>query len=313
MITTLPRKFKISFSGCQKACAMPFINDLGFVAQQNGAFTVIGAGSLGPKPATGIELYKDLPISDIVPLCTAAIEFFNECGDRENRRRARFRHVRERLGDEAFRQELDNRFKTLLKKNSDQTIVIKNTNQKLKMFAKLQLPNGDITAEDALALADCAESADIELRINLTHGLELYSRDSRTFPLPPKLAALTNLPTIVACPGCTTCPNSLTDCCATAQKLRETLKNITSAKHIHISGCPNDCAQSAVADIGLVGIIRTIEGIRTQCYRVLTGGGNGSTAERAHETAVQPADTVPHYIKGIFAEQTQSDSKDRSV
>ena len=35
---TLPRKFKISFSGCPKACAKPWLNDLGFVAQGDGWF-----------------------------------------------------------------------------------------------------------------------------------------------------------------------------------------------------------------------------------------------------------------------------------
>jgi sulfite reductase beta subunit-like hemoprotein len=311
MIATLPRKFKISFSGCRKACAMPFINDLAFVAQADGAFTVIGAGSLGPKPATGIELYKDMPVSDIVLLCRTAIEFFNECGDRENRRKARLRHVRERLGDEVFKQELDKRFEVLLAQSKKQIVNSKNTNQKLNLLARLQLPNGDIDADDALALADFSQPLDLELRLNLTHGLELYSSESRVLPLPPKLAALTSLPTVVACPGCTTCPNSLTDCCATADKLRETLKNITSAKCIHISGCPNDCAQAVVADIGLIGLIKTIDSTKGPAYRILTNGGKGKTATLAQEAAMLPADAVPQYIKGIFAEQPQSDSEGR--
>jgi len=59
VIFNLGRKFKISFSGCKQACARPWISDLGFIAQANGLFTVIGAGSLGPKPAPGIRFYKD--------------------------------------------------------------------------------------------------------------------------------------------------------------------------------------------------------------------------------------------------------------
>ena len=299
MITTLPRKFKISFSACSKACAKPFINDLGFVAQENGLFAAIGAGSLGSKPAMGIELYKDLPVSDIVPLCTAAIDFFAEHGDRQNRRKARLRHVRERFGDETFKQELDNRFKMLREKSSNQTIAIENTNQKLKMLARLQLPNGDIAAEDALALADFAESADLELRINLTHGLELYSRGGRMLPLPPKLTALTSLPTIVACPGCKTCPNALTDCCATAEQLRNHLR-LNSDTAVHISGCPNDCAQAVVADVGLIGLTKTIDGKKGPAYRILTNGGRGQTNKPATEQAVVPAEAVPEYIAKLL-------------
>ena len=94
LIFTLPRKFKISFSGCRKACAKPWLNDLGFITQSDGRFTVVGAGSLGPKPALGIELYRDVPAEKILPLCISAVEFFEQCGDRQNRRRARWRHVR---------------------------------------------------------------------------------------------------------------------------------------------------------------------------------------------------------------------------
>jgi sulfite reductase (ferredoxin) len=304
-ILSLPRKFKISFSGCPMACAKPFINDLGLVAQENGLFLAIGAGSLGPKPGIGINLYKNLSATDILPLCKAAIAFFNEEGDRQNRRKARLRHVRERLGDEAFKRELDKRFEKLREKNENQNVTIESKNKKLNLLTKLQLPNGDITARDALTLADYAEPLNLELRINLTHGLELYASAAHghasLLAMPPTLAALTNLPTIVACPGCKTCPNALTDCCATAENLREILKDTTSQKSIHISGCPNDCAQAVVADIGLVGIVRTIEGVRTQCYRVLTGGAGGSTAALAKETAVIPVDSVAQYVKAIIA------------
>ncbi len=35
-VYSLPRKFKISFSGCERFCAQPYINDLGFTAQVRG-------------------------------------------------------------------------------------------------------------------------------------------------------------------------------------------------------------------------------------------------------------------------------------
>lgn len=299
IFASLPRKFKISFSACQKACAKPFINDLAFTAQSNGLLTAVGAGSLGPKPATGIELYKNLSAADVIPLCQAAIEFFNEHGDRQNRRKARLRHVRQRLGNEAFRQELDGRFKTLREKRNNQSIAIESVNHELNRLLKLQLPNGDIAAEDALSLADCAEPLNLELRINLSHGLELYGSSGFDLRLPSQLTVLTDRPAIVACPGCKTCTNAITDCCATADKLRDALKNIKSEKYIHLSGCPNDCAQCAVADIGFIGMIRTIDGVRQQCYRVLKKGESGTTAKLAQETAVIAADAVPDYVKTI--------------
>ena len=49
----LPRKFKISVSGCREACGRPWINDLGLVANPDGDFRVILAGSLAQNPTLG--------------------------------------------------------------------------------------------------------------------------------------------------------------------------------------------------------------------------------------------------------------------
>ena len=145
VIFNLGRKFKISFSGCEQACARPWVSDLGFIAQANGLFTVIGAGSLGAKPAPGIRLYEDLPAGDILPLCVAALEFFEKSGERENRRRARFRHVREKFGDRNFLAELDTRFEQLKARQGWPDIVPAAADGRSKLLHRLQLPNGNIS------------------------------------------------------------------------------------------------------------------------------------------------------------------------
>ena len=65
---------------------------------ENSAVTVtaIGAGSLGPRPATGILIEGNLTPEDIPALAQAAIRVFDKYGDREHRAKARLRHVRER-------------------------------------------------------------------------------------------------------------------------------------------------------------------------------------------------------------------------
>ena len=67
-ILALPRKFKISLSCCL-GCGQPWINDLGFVVRRQDSqygFQLIGAGSLGRAPATGIVLFDWLPPEDVV-------------------------------------------------------------------------------------------------------------------------------------------------------------------------------------------------------------------------------------------------------
>ena len=109
-IRDMPRKFKMSVSCCGDMCAKPWINDLGLVARDDGTFRAIGAGSLGRRPATGIELYESIEPSEVVPLTVAALKFFNAEGNREKRYSARWRHVRERMGDDAFLERLDEEF-----------------------------------------------------------------------------------------------------------------------------------------------------------------------------------------------------------
>jgi sulfite reductase (ferredoxin) len=296
----LPRKFKISFSGCLSACAKPWVNDLGFVLQRDGHFTVIGAGSLGPKPGLGIELCRDLAIRDVAPLCIAALEFFEQIGDRQNRHLARLRHIREKLGDKRFKTELGAVFERVRTSRAWPDIALATPNRNIRLLWRLQLPNGNITADEAIRLADAAELYGTELRINLEHGLELYG--SQTFPLPENLAALENLPVITACPGSSSCARAITDTWSVADAIRQRIAHIRRPDlRICISGCPNSCAHSAVADIGLIGLRRNRDGRSTECYRVFTGGHNGTDNHQAIADDVFFAEDVPADIERLLS------------
>jgi len=295
----LPRKFKISFSGCLSACAKPWINDLGFVLQRDGHFTVIGAGSLGPKPGLGIELYRNLAAQDVAPLCLAALEFFEKTGDRQNRHHARLRHVRERLGDEQFKTEFSAVFERVKKSQAWPDIALTALNRNIRLLWRLQLPNGNISSDEVIQLADAAEPQNAELRINLEHGLELYG--SQTFQLPDNLAALENLPVIIACPGSSSCARAITDTWSVADAIRQRIAHIHRPNlRICISGCPNSCAHSAVADIGLIGLRRNRDGQPAECFRLLTGGHNGIDNHQTVADDVFFTEDVPAAIERLL-------------
>jgi sulfite reductase (ferredoxin) len=299
VVFKLPRKFKISFSGCRRACAKPWLNDLAFIAQPDARFTVVGAGSLGPKPALGIELYRDVPAEKILPLCIAAVEFFEQHGDRQNRRRARWRHVRERLGDEAFRAELDRRWQQVTARRSWPFVSVTQGRGDLKEQCRLQLPDGNITPNQVLSLIGAVEASGAIARIDLEHGIVLYSPEP--VRIPEELTPMTKAPTIVACPGSSTCTRGLADCRTTAARIRETLAvRDLSGVRINISGCPNNCAQSGAAQIGLVGMIRMSGGKSISHYQLFSGGGNGTNDMPAKEGEIIPADEVPRAIEGLL-------------
>ncbi len=109
----LPRKFKISFSGCTSECGLAAIHDLGFIAasrEVNGktefGFKVFIGGGLGSHPKLALPYTDFLPINEVLPLCEATLKLFDTHGNRRNKSKARMKFVLEQWGLEKFRETL---------------------------------------------------------------------------------------------------------------------------------------------------------------------------------------------------------------
>jgi sulfite reductase beta subunit-like hemoprotein len=104
--SSLPRKFKIAFSGCGTDCALGAIHDLGFVAAvrdgQRG-FKVYAAGGLSTTPQAAITLHDFVPAAELGRVGEATVRLFHAHGKRDNKARARMKYVLRRLGEEGFR------------------------------------------------------------------------------------------------------------------------------------------------------------------------------------------------------------------
>ncbi|MHC5100392.1 MAG: hypothetical protein ACYSOG_00985 [Planctomycetota bacterium] len=296
----MPRKFKVTFAGCNHPQSRPYVNDLAFIATSATTVRVIGAGSLGAKPEPGILLYEQLSVSDVVTLTLAAIELFKQHGDRENRRKARLRHVRQRLGNTEFLELLDDFFLKVKEVRSWPPIELVHGQTGFQKVACIQTIAGDIDPHHAQELAQAAQKADAHLCISFHHGIDVYA--AGVFELPEQLKPYMNLPQIVACPGNTTCTNGLSDCPGLAAQLSEALKDNANleGKTIAISGCPNNCAHSAIAEIGLVGRFKTIDGVRQEVYQVLLNGDNGVTGILAEPAEIVPAKDVVKYLLELY-------------
>ncbi len=106
----LPRKFKISVTGCREDCAQAEINDVGMwparLADGTVGFNVLVGGGLsdGPRLASDIDVFVDP--GEAVELTRAVAQVFGELGNRENRGLSRMRYLVQELGPEGFRSEL---------------------------------------------------------------------------------------------------------------------------------------------------------------------------------------------------------------
>lgn len=109
----LPRKFKISLTGCRDDCAQAELNDIGLWPARNGdgrvGFNVLVGGGLsdGPRLASDIDVF--VTVDQAVELTRAVAQLYGELGNREHRGLCRMRYLVQELGPERFRAELATR------------------------------------------------------------------------------------------------------------------------------------------------------------------------------------------------------------
>ena len=105
---SLPRKFKIAFSGCNHDCAMTPIHDVGLLAKKTEdgtiGFRMVVGGGLGAAPRIAHLLREFVPMDDLIPSIEAVIKVFDNLGNRKNRSKARMKFVIEKLGFEEFKR-----------------------------------------------------------------------------------------------------------------------------------------------------------------------------------------------------------------
>ncbi|NQU76745.1 MAG: nitrite/sulfite reductase [Planctomycetes bacterium] len=311
-ILSLPRKFKISLLSCSRACGAPWINDLGFVVRRKAGqygFRVIGAGSLGSRPRTGMVLFDWLAVEEVLPAAIAAVRVFAAHGDREHRNLARFRHIRDRLGDKKFMALMVNEFETTRSQRVWPSAALTELENGFAAHLILTFPNGDLSPEAAEALACLAAIEDICIRISCHHKvIVLGSTDQQ---LREALSAFDPLgvpaepqATIVACPGTRWCKRALVDTNRIARRIGVELGGKLAPQiTVCVSGCPNGCAHSAVADIGLIGQLVSVDGRKTEAFDLLAKGGMGRNDKLAQCIASKlSADEVLAKIGGICSD-----------
>ncbi|MEE9594391.1 MAG: hypothetical protein V3V92_03230 [Candidatus Hydrothermarchaeales archaeon] len=72
-----PTKFKISLSGCARACSHPHINDFGIIAGEEG-FSVLVGGKGGRHPGFGELIVEGVSEDDVFKALDASLAYFRE-------------------------------------------------------------------------------------------------------------------------------------------------------------------------------------------------------------------------------------------
>ncbi len=114
---SLPRKFKIAFSGCKDDCMLGAIHDIGLRAvMQDGqpGFRMVVGGGLGPLPVEAQLLDDFVPVERLLNKCEAVIRVFSKYGNRKNKNMARLKFVVRERGFAWVKEQIEREYQDIL-------------------------------------------------------------------------------------------------------------------------------------------------------------------------------------------------------
>lgn len=347
------RKFKIAVSGCAgEACALAMMHDAGLVAALRDGkrgFAVYVGGGLGSVPEQAQLLSDFVSEEELLPILQCVCRIFGRMGEKKLRHKARLKFLLRDLGIEKFRELVAEERKILphdprwtsylkeLRKAAETPLLppaplpvgtvlppgfaewratnVKAQKQAGYSIAKVTMPLGDFTPDQARALADLArryvgETTGIRLTVDQNFVFR-YIPEARLPELYAGLAAVglaeagaDTIIDITSCPGTDTCKLGTASSRGLAGALRQHLANrwmeldtVVRGLHIKVSGCFNSCGQHHIADLGFYGVTRKRHGKSVPHFQIFLGGtleGNASAFGLA--AVAVPAKRIPTVV-----------------
>jgi sulfite reductase beta subunit-like hemoprotein len=114
---SMPRKFKIAFSGCKDDCMLTAIHDVGLravIRDGQRGFRMLVGGGLGPLPVEAHVLDEFVPVERLVNRIEAVLRLFNTHGNRKNKNKARLKFVVRERGWEWVKEEIEKNYQDIL-------------------------------------------------------------------------------------------------------------------------------------------------------------------------------------------------------
>jgi len=266
-------------------------------------FRVELAGITGHKQFT-----KDAGIlikpSECVAVAAAMIRVFNEHGDRTDRKKARLKYLIDKWGIPKFLETTQKKLAFPLIRCPRAECVsahppirhghigVYKQAQAGRNYIGVGIPVGRLQARQLRRLADLAQNyGSASVRLTPWQNLlipdvpdgyvETVKRNLVRMGLHHSASAIAG--GLVACTGNTGCKWAATNTKGQAVELARHLEKrvpLDQPINIHLTGCPNSCAQHYMGDIGLLGVKTMLSGESVEAYNVTLGGGFG------HEQAI---------------------------
>jgi sulfite reductase (ferredoxin) len=330
----LPRKFKISITGCKHWCAYPEINDVALTAtkRKRGAGTETGfslrvGGGLSTDPHIALRLNAFIRWDQVVPVARGVAEIFRASETlRQSREKARLKFLFLEQGwtADSFLDELQRKIGFALDPGETEDVPrdihrdhvgIHAQKQAGLVYVGASVLRGRITPQQLRTVAELADRyADGHIRTTTMQNLLIVNvpqRDAAKVVHELEVAALPVQASVfargtVACTGSEFCKLALTETKGFARwltrELEDRLPDFQEQLRLNITGCPNSCGQHWIADIGIEGKKIKVDGRMVDAYYFCVGGSVGQFASIARPVGYRcTASDVPDAIERLLA------------
>ncbi|HVJ07635.1 MAG TPA: precorrin-3B synthase [Acidisarcina sp.] len=325
----LPRKFKVSVTGCPAWCCYPEINDVGLTAVRRGSevgYSLRVGGGLSKEPHLAVKLNAFVRQDQATAVIHGVTEIFRkQQGLRQSRDRARLKYLflKEGWTPESFLTELESQIGFRLDPAVEEQVPLDIYRDHVGIHPQKQpglsyvgasVIGGRMTGEQLEQAAELAERfGSGELRATVMQNFVIVNvPNARTNELARELnqiglrvEASNFYRGSIACTGTQFCKLAVTETKGFSRwlvdELEDRLPGFDQQIKLNVTGCPNGCGQHWIADIGLEGKKIKHEGKLTDAYYFCLGGAVGQHSGTARPVGYRcPADQVPEAIERLL-------------
>jgi len=319
----LPRKFKVTVTGCPLWCSYPEINDVALTAIRREVdgleeigYTLRVGGGLSTEPHIGVRIPAFIPQDKAYAAVEAVLRIFKEQAElRENRTRARIKYLFMRHGwtAETMLEAIEAKLGYKLDPSPvDEDVVpddvyrdhIGVTPQRQPGLSAIgaSVMGGRLSGDQLIQLADLAEECgDGNLRATIMQNVILVNvPNARTRDVVHRLGEIGLHVEVtpfwrgaIACTGTEFCKLAIAETKAFSKwltsEMEERLPGFDQQIKLHVTGCTNSCGQSWIADIGLEGKKIKKDGAMVDAFYFCVGGAVGKYAAIARQVGFRAA------------------------
>jgi sulfite reductase (ferredoxin) len=331
----LPRKFKVSVTGCPLWCSYPEINDVALTAikrEVNGleeiGYTLRVGGGLSTEPHIAVRIPAFIPQDKAYAVVEAVLKIFKEQQElRENRTRARIKYLFMRHGwtAETMLEAIESKVGYKLDPSPvEEDVVPADVYRDHIGVTPQQQPGlsavgasvmgGRLTGDQLIQLADLAEQfGDGLLRATIMQNIVIADvPNARTRDMIHELGEIGLHVEVtpfwrgaIACTGTEFCKLAIAETKAFSKwltsEMEERLPGFDQQIKLHVTGCTNSCGQSWIADIGLEGKKIKKDGKMVDAFYFCVGGAVGKYAAIARQIGYRAAaEDCPEAIERLL-------------